>query len=136
MNSQTDHPAISNRWVKPVSVFAFIFGLMTVFSGGSVLFGPAEAREWAGSYIQFVVWFNFLGGFAYVLAAIGLWQRKRWAANLTSLITAATAAAALGFTVVVLRGGAYEMRTVVALGFRFAFWAAIAVLAHRTMRKI
>jgi hypothetical protein len=117
-------------------VFAFIFGLMTVFSGESVLFGPAEAREWAGSYIQFVVWFNFLEGFAYVLAAIGLWQVKRWAANLTTLITAATAAAALGFTVVVLRSGAYEMRTVGALGFRFAFWTEIAVLAHRTMRKI
>lgn len=134
MNNQTDHPAISNRWVKPVSVFALIFGLMTVFSGGSVLFGPAEARVWAGSYIQFVVWFNFLAGFAYVLAAIGLWQRKCWAPKLAGLIAGATAAAALGFSVVVLQGGAFEMRTVGALAFRFAFWAAIAVFAHRAMR--
>ena len=118
-----------------MAVIAMIFGVMTVFSGGSVLFGPAEAREWAGSYIRFVVWFNFLAGGAYVAAATGLWLRKKWAAHLSILIMVATAVAATGFSIVVLRGEAFEMRTVGALAFRFIFWAAVALLAYRAFRK-
>jgi hypothetical protein len=112
-----------------------IFGVMTVLSGGGVLFGPAETREAAGNYVGFVVWFNFLAGGAYVAAAIGLWLRKNWAAHLSTLIAAATAAVASGFAFLVLRGEAFEMRTVGALAFRFVFWAAVALLAHRATRK-
>lgn len=29
--------------------------------------------------MPFVLWFNFLAGFAYIVAGVGLWMRRRWA---------------------------------------------------------
>lgn len=135
MASQAPKRAASYRWARPVAVFALIFGVMTIVSGGSVLFGPTQAREWAGNYIRFVVWFNFLAGSAYVAAAIGLWLRRVWAGHLAALIAGATALVASGFAAVVLQGAAFEMRTAGALAFRFAFWAAVAAVAYRAARN-
>lgn len=123
----------SSRWIKLVAIFAFLFGMLTVFSGGNVLFGPAEAQASAGNYIWFVVWFNFLAGGFYVVAAIGLWQGRAWAVWLAGLIAIATAITTVAFAVVVLRGSAFELRTAVAMTVRFLFWAAVALTARRTL---
>jgi len=123
-------------WVKPAAVFALVFGVMTIFSGGSVLFGPAASQASAGNYIGFVVWFNFLAGWAYVLAAAGLWLRQVWAIRLATFIALATAVVGLGFAYLVLRGEAFEMRTVAAMAFRFGFWAIIAVLGITAIKRV
>ena len=39
----------SARWTRPVAIVAGIFGLMTIVSGGLVLFGPPEAQAAAGA---------------------------------------------------------------------------------------
>lgn len=49
---------------------AVVFGLATVISGGRALFGGADM----GAVVPFVLWFNFVAGFAYLLAGIGLWR--------------------------------------------------------------
>lgn len=116
---------------KILAVIALVFGILTLFSGGNVLFGPEAAQQMAGNYVDFVVWFNFLAGAFYVLAAVGLWLGKGWAAGLSALITLATAVVALGFAYVVLRGTSFEMRTVGALALRFIFWAGVAWSAFR-----
>ena len=120
------HLSKSARWTKPIAVIALIFGVLTVISGGNVLFGPAQAQEMAGNYLPFVVWFNFLAGFAYITAAISLWMGKGWAVWLAGFIAAATAVIILGFAIAIIRGSAFEMRTVGALAFRFLFWTLIA----------
>lgn len=130
MPPEPTHPATSPVWPKAVAALAFIFGILTIFSGGNVLFGPPQARELAGNYIPFVVWFNFLAGFAYVIAAIGLWLNRSWANRLAAAIALATALAILGFAITITRGSAFEMRTVGALSFRFLFWTAIAMLSR------
>lgn len=65
-------------WFKGIALFAVLFGLLTLSSGGAVLFNRA-ARQAAGNYVEFIVWFNFLVGFAYVITGIGLWRWQRWA---------------------------------------------------------
>jgi hypothetical protein len=55
--------------VRVAALIAAVFGAATVASGASVLFG--EGAVAAGNYVPFIVWFNFLAGFAYVLAALG-----------------------------------------------------------------
>ena len=62
--------------LKLAAIVAVLFGIATVASGG-VLFG--DGAEAAGNYVPFVVWFNFLAGFAYVAAGLGLWLRRAWA---------------------------------------------------------
>lgn len=122
-------------WTRIVAILALIFGLATILSGGNVLFGPDGARALAGDYVPFVVWFNFLAGFVYVIAAIGIWSRQGWAGGLSVALALATALVALAFGVQVMRGAPFEMRTVGALVLRFAFWAAIAIALLRARRS-
>lgn len=126
MSNQPDTAMTTSRWKKPLAGFAFVFGILTLISGGSVIFGPAEAQAAAGNYIGFVVWFNFIAGAAYVVAAIGLWLGKAWAGPFAAVIALLTAVVAIGFAVVVLQGAAFEMRTVGALILRAGFWTFTA----------
>ena len=62
-------------WMRVVSLIAIGFGLMTIREGGAVLFVDGAARQAAGHYVPFVLWFNFLAGFVYLVA--GEKKRKR-----------------------------------------------------------
>lgn len=134
MSIQSVGPTPPSIWLKLLAVLALIFGVMTVFSGGGVLFGPAEAQTWAGNYVRFVVWFNFLAGGVYIVAAIGLWTGANWAVHLSVLIAIATALVALGFALMVILGSPFEMRTVGALALRISFWTLVALIAKRAVR--
>ncbi len=127
------YPSQSSLWIRGAAVLAAVFGLMTIKEGGTVLFGDAAARAAAGAYVPFVLWFNFLAGFAYAIAAIGLWRRQRWAAWLAAGIAMATALTFAVFGVHVLAGGAYEQRTALAMALRTTVWTVIAALAWRQL---
>lgn len=119
------------KWLLALGVVAIVFGVMTVISGGGVLFGPRAARAAAGYYLPYVVWFNFLAGFAYVIAGIGIWIGAGWAKWLSAFILVTTMAIAVVFGVHVAAGGEYETRTVGALVFRIAVWATIVMALRR-----
>lgn len=123
-----------SRFILPgIAAVAFVFGLTSIISGGRVLFGDQAERVAAGHYMPFVVWFNFLAGFAYVAAAAGLARGRPWAASLSFGIAAATAVAFVYFGLFVLIGAPFEMRTVGAMTLRTAFWAGIAWFAGRQL---
>jgi uncharacterized membrane protein (DUF2068 family) len=82
-----------------------------------------------------VLWFNFLAGFAYVVAGAGLWLQRRWAVWLAVAIALATAITFAAFGVHVASGGAYEQRTVIAMSMRTLVWAVIAVIAWRGLPR-
>lgn len=113
--------------VKLAAGVAILFGLLTVVSGGRALFGGADM----GAVVPFVLWFNFVAGFAYVLAGIGLWTAAPWARALSVAIAVATVAVFLAFLIHVARGGAYEARTMAAMALRSLVWIAIAAVAWR-----
>jgi hypothetical protein len=113
-----------------VAAIALAFGLVTISSGGRVLFGDEPARLAAGNYLPFVVWFNFLAGFAYVTAAAGLATRQSWAPRLALAIAAATALVFLAFGLFILAGTPFESRTASAMTLRTALWAGIAWFAR------
>lgn len=121
--------------VTAAALIALAFGALTLFSGGRVLFGPDAVRAAAGNYVPFVLWFNFLAGFAYLAAGIGLWRGQRWAAWLALAIAAATALAFAALGVHIALGGAFEPRTVAAMTLRTALWVAISALALRAQRR-
>jgi hypothetical protein len=114
---------------------ALIFGALTVFSGGRALFGDAQAQAAVGNAVGFVLWFNFLAGFAYILAGIGLFLRHRPAVWISLGILASTALVGVVFGIHVLQGGAFEMRTVGAMILRTGVWAVISVVALRHIAK-
>jgi len=121
-------------WIGGISLVAVAFGLLTIREGGTTLFGDEAARAVAGDYVPFVLWFNFLAGFAYVVAGVGLWMRRRWAAGLAVAIAVSTALVFAAFGAHVYGGGAFEMRTVIAMSLRTGIWVVIAVIALRRLR--
>jgi hypothetical protein len=103
--------ALESPWpLRIAAVVAVAFGALTILSGGTALFGGPEARAAVGDAVPFVLWFNFLAGFAYVAAGIGLWLH-------------------------VAAGGAFEPRTVGAMMLRSLVWLAIAILAWRALPR-
>jgi hypothetical protein len=124
-------PAKPTRSLKILAVIAIVFGAMTVFSGGRALFGSAQAQAAVGNAVGFVLWFNFLAGFFYVLTGIGLLRVQRWTSRGAAALALATALVAAAFAIHVASGGAYEMRTVGALTLRLGFWVLLAIVALR-----
>lgn len=118
-----------------ISLVAVLFGLMTIKEGGAVLFGNEEARAAAGNYVPFVLWFNFLSGFAYVIAGIGLWMQQRWAVWLAVAIVVAITVTFVAFGIHIYSGGAFEQRTVIAMNMRTLIWIAISFIAVRSLRR-
>jgi len=116
-------------WV--ISVIAVIFGLLTIKSGGAVLFIDGVDRQAAGNYVPFVLWFNFVAGFVYIVTGVGLWLQKRWAVKLSVLIVVATVIIYILLGLHILGGGLYEKRTIIAMSLRSVVWALIAIFAHR-----
>ncbi|MFO7592513.1 MAG: hypothetical protein R6X15_00520 [Pseudomonadota bacterium] len=120
-------------WVA--AFVAIAFGVLTIKSGAAVLFFDGEGRAAAGDYVPFVLWFNFVAGFFYVLAGVGLLLKKTCAANISIIIALATLSVFAAFGVHVINGGAYEMRTVIAMSLRSLVWLAIAVTAWYWMKS-
>lgn len=122
----------NRRWdILITAVVVTLFGLLTVLSGGRALFGGLEARAAVGDAVPFVLWFNFLAGFAYVAAGIGLILQTNWATKLSIAILVATVLVMIAFGVHVLLGGAYEMRTVWAMSLRTVVWGVVVGLVIR-----
>ncbi len=112
------------------AAIAVVFGALTIFAGGRALFGGADM----GAVVPYVLWFNFLAGFAYVAAGLGLWRGAGWARGLSLAIAVATAAVFAAFLWHVAQGGAHEARTTAAMTLRTLVWAAIAAVAFRSGR--
>ncbi len=121
------------RWAIVAGLVAVAFGLVTIAVGGRTLFGgPAVAAE-AGNIVPFVLWFNFIAGFAYVTAGVGLFLWQRWAAQLAAAIALATVAVFVALALHIRLGGAFEMRTIGAMTIRSLVWIVLAVPACRAL---
>ena len=121
--------------LRAAAVVAVLFGLMTIREGGAVLFFDGAARQAAGDYVPFVLWFNFAAGFAYVVAGVGLWFRRQWAAGAALGIAVATLIVFAAFGWHVGSGGAFETRTVVAMTLRSTIWLVISAIGWRALMK-
>lgn len=120
--------------LKLLGIIATIFGLLTLISGGQALFLGPERGVDMGQVVTPVLAFNFLAGFAYVAAGIGIWKGQRWAARLAVALAVMTIIMFTYLGVHIVSGGAFELRTVIAMGFRTAFWAMVAFVAMRGIR--
>ena len=125
------HPVV----FKLMSVVAILFGLLTIKSGGMVLFTQGEAHQAAGNYVPFVLWFNFIAGFAYLAAGIGLWMQRSWAAQLAAAIALFTVLVFIAFGLHIFLDGAYEVRTIGAMSLRSTVWIVITLVTYNIGRN-
>jgi len=117
------------------ALVAIVFGLMTMREGGLVLYGNEAAVSAAGDFVPFVLWFNFIAGFFYIIAGVGLWLQRRWGLALAIILAASTAFIFAAFGLHVALGGAFAKRTVVAMSLRTGIWTTIALIARQHMKK-
>ncbi len=118
-----------------LGAIAVAFGALTIFSGGSVLFGGDQVAAMAGNTVSWIVWFNTLTGFVYVAAGLGILWRAAWAPGLAMAMAAALVIAWVGLIAHVVTGGAFEMRTLGAMALRLGLWAAIAWWLRRATQE-
>lgn len=110
---------------------AITFGILTVISGGSALFGAVDM----GAVMPFVLWFNFLAGFAYIIGGMLLMAGHRFALPVALAILIGTAAVFSVFGWRALSGVAYELRTLGAMTLRTLFWAAMVLVALKVQLR-
>jgi hypothetical protein len=111
---------------RVLGLIAISFGVLTVLSGGTALFGGPEASVAVGNVVPFVLWFNFMAGFAYLAAGVAILAEHRTAKPLSVTIALATMAVFTAFLMHVAFGGAYELRTLLAMLVRISVWLGIA----------
>lgn len=121
-------------WISVISIVAIVFGFVTIKEGGTVLFTEA-GQKGAGNYVPFVLWFNFVAGFAYVIAGIALYKLKSSARPLVLVIAVSTSIVFILFGLHIFSGGAYEIRTVAAMTIRSTLWILIAIATLRSPVK-
>lgn len=129
MTETTSRP----RLMIVAALVAVLFGLVTVFVGGKTLFGGPAERAAAGNIVPFVLWFNFVAGFAYIIAGCGMFLWKLWAAPLSATIAVATVVVFAALGIHIFLGGAFEARTIGAMTLRSLVWIVIAVWVCRAM---
>ena len=117
-----------------LAAIAVIFGAMTIVSAGQALFGGSAGRFDFGNVVPLVLWFNFVAGFFYITAGVGLLLRRRWGSRVAVALAIATLLVFAIFGIHVATGGAYEMRTVAAMTLRSAFWVTLALVAMRSLK--
>lgn len=115
------------------SFVAIAFGIMTIKSGGFALFGGQAGKAFAGNYVPFVLWFNFIAGFFYVITGIGLLFKQPWAIKLALMITLLTVIIFIALGIYIMSGGLYESRTIGAMGLRLFVWFFIYILSAYLM---
>jgi len=122
--------------VRVLALVAIAFGVLTIKSGGAVLFWSEEARIAAGNYVPFVLWFNFLAGFVYIITGIGLLMFKPWAPKVAAILAASTLTifAALGVGIA-FADLAHETRTIGAMVVRSTVWTVIALLTFKIFSR-
>jgi len=125
----------ANRAVKWMAIAAIVFGALTVLTGGRALFGSLEPRADFGNTVPFVLWFNFLAGFVYIVAGTGLLLCRRWAVYTSLFVAFSTILVFVAFGVHVIGGGAFERRTIGALTIRSLFWIAVTIVSIRAMKR-
>jgi len=125
----------ANRIVNWMAVAAIAFGVVTVLTGGRALFGSLETRADFGKAVPFVLWFNFLAGFVYIVAGVGLLLCRHGAVYTSLFVAVSTILVFVAFGVHVIGGGAFERRTIFALTIRSLFWIAVTIVSIRAMKK-
>lgn len=118
-----------------MAIAATVFGVVTVLTGGRALFGSLESRSDFGNVVPFVLWFNFLAGFIYIIVGMGLLLRSHWAVYASVFVAASTILVFAAFGVHVIGGGAFERRTIGALTIRSLFWIAVTIVSIRAMKR-
>ena len=120
--------------VKLATVVALIFGLLTIFAGGSVILDLFGMRAREGNYVSYVVWASFLSGIIYIFAAYGFFKNKIWTKTILKYAIYILIAGFVGLIVWILQKEPYETAIIFKLSFRVLLTVGLYWVARSQLR--
>jgi hypothetical protein len=108
------------------SILITLFGLITIYLSGSILFDLFGIRAIEGNYVNSVVVINFFSGFVYLLVAYGFISKRKWTTRLLMFTVLILLISSLFLFFHINAGGLYERKTIAALLFRIALTSLFA----------
>ncbi len=124
------------KYIKYITALIIgVFGFLTLYLSGSVIFDLFGVREKQGNYVLFVIWINFICSFIYIAAAYGFIKSKTWTTKIlaTSLLLLITTF--IAFLIYVNSGGIHKQDTFGALAFRTTITLFATIVAYFTITK-
>ena len=122
---------MKNKIVNIAALVSALFGLVTIFAGGSVILDLFGMREKEGNYVLFVVWVNFICGFLYVFSAYGFYQKRKWTISLLLISILILILAFIVLVIWIIDDNPYEMKTIAAMSFRTLFTIGLFLIAKK-----
>ncbi len=118
-----------------LAIALVIFALATLFMSSSIVFDWFGIREMEGQYVPFVVWANLICSVMYLIAVVEFFRKR--ASSVTWLVASAILLLIvfIGLALHIYTGGAYETKTVGAMGFRFVVTVLFAWAFRVVLRK-
>ena len=112
-----------------------LFGIVTIFMSGSVIFDLFGIRELEGNFVWFVVIVNFICGGFYLLAGYGFFTEHRWTTTLLATITVLLLLTLSGLIIHITYGFPYEIQTSKAMVFRIFVTVLFAGISWRLISR-
>ena len=112
----------------------FVFGSLTIVSGGRALFTEAGISS-RGNIVPLVLWFNFVSGFFYLAVVVSIFKFETYFKRLSIALAVLNSIVLLYLLIHISLGGLFESRTLFAMCFRAAFWIAFVALVFRYPEK-
>lgn len=118
-----------------IVILLAVFGLLTLFLSGSIIFDFFGIRAKEGNYVLFVVWANFVCSFFYLLSAYGFYKNRKWTFRILGACAVILIITFIGFAIYINSGGIYETKTIGALPFRITVTLVFLALAYFNINK-
>lgn len=122
------HTCPHSRVQRAAALVAALFGVATLFAGGRILLGVADAGYYV---VRPVLLFNTTMGAVYLVAAVLIARDLRRGLLLARLIAIANVLVLVAIVVRRVAGGPVANETVMAMTLRTVVWTVIAVLLSR-----
>lgn len=119
-----------NSVIKAAAAVCFMFGMLTLFVGSSIIFDLFGIRQQEENYVPFIVYANVICSFFYLAAAYGLLKRKKWTTGCLVTALIILAAAFIALIIYIGSGGLYETKTVAAMLFRIGLTAVFTIASR------
>ncbi|MDH4224887.1 MAG: hypothetical protein OEW12_04510 [Deltaproteobacteria bacterium] len=120
------------NWAWASGLFAVMLGAVSIKNEWAALSGSSGARA-LGYALPFLVYFHLAMGAAYIVAGVGLYNLKRWAAWGSLVIALASLVVGGAYGLFLATGGAPSIIIILSLGFRAVSWTVIGGLAWRNL---
>jgi|LGOV01.1.fsa_nt_gb hypothetical protein len=113
-----------------------IFGLVTLYLSGSVIFDLFEMRAKQGDYVMPVIYANFIASLLYLVVAYGFFKQKKWTTKLLGLAVLVLVIGGIGLFFYINSGGIYEAKTPKAMVFRISITLIFLFFSYFKLTKI